>query len=168
MNIKVLLITFFIFLVFIKANAQQASIGFGPEVSLPSGNLSNVSAVGLGGFVKTEIEISDKFGLTAQGSLTSFFGKKLFGTKTPTVTYIPVKAGLKYYTSSDFYFEGQVGAAMPKDGKAGTSLVLSPGLGAYINKRDASNKLDLGLRYETWTNSKFNFITLRVGYLFGL
>ena len=168
MNIKFIILTFFIASFFIRANAQQASIGFGPEVSLPSGNSSNVSAVGLGGFVKAEIDISDKFALTAQGSLVSFLGKRIFNAKTPTITYIPVKVGLKYYSSPDFYFEGQVGASFSINGKTGTSLALSPGFGTYINKRGADHKIDLGLRYESWTSSKFNFITLRVGYLFGL
>lgn len=168
MKIKFLILTFLILTSLIKVNAQQATIGFGPEVSLPSGNSSNISAVGLGGFVKAEIDISDKFALTAQGSLASFLGKKLFGVKTSTITYVPVKAGLKYYTSPDFYFEGQLGAAMPINGKTTTNFAWSPGLGAYINKRGADHKIDLGLRYESWTSSKFNFITLRVGYLFGL
>jgi hypothetical protein len=168
MKIKFLILTFFISTLLIKVNAQQATIGFGPEVSLPSGNSSNISAVGLGGFVKAEIDISAKLALTAQGSLTSFLGKKFFGVKTSTITYVPVKAGLKYYTSPDFYFEGQLGASMPINAKTTTSFAWSPGLGAYINKRDATHKLDLGLRYESWTSSKFNFITLRVGYLFGL
>ena len=168
MKIKFLILTFFICSLLIRVNAQQATIGFGPEVSLPSGNSSNTSAVGLGGFVKAEIGISDKFALTAQGSLTSFLGRKLFGAKTPTITYIPVKAGLKYYPSPNFYFEGQLGASMPINGKTSTSFAWSPGLGTYINKRGADHKLDLGLRYESWTSSNFNFITLRVGYLFGL
>ena len=78
MKIKFLILTFFISTLLIKVNAQQATIGFGPEVSLPSGNSSNISAVGLGGFVKAEIDISAKLRLTAQGSLTSFLGKKFF------------------------------------------------------------------------------------------
>ena len=57
---------------------------------------------------------------------------------------------------------------MPINGKTSTSFAWSPGLGTYINKRGADHKLDLGLRYESWTSSNFNFITLRVGYLFGL
>ena len=168
MKIKFLMLTFFICSFFIKVSAQQATIGFGPEVNLPSGNSSNVSAVGLGAFIKAEIEITDKFALTAQGSLVSFLGKKFFGAKTPTITYIPLKAGLKYYTSSDFYFEGQLGTAMPINGKTGASFAWSPGLGTYINKKGANHKLDLGLRYESWTKTEFNFISLRVGYLFGL
>jgi hypothetical protein len=168
MKIKsLLLLSFFVFFI-TKANGQQATIGFGPEVSLPSGNSSNVSAVGLGGFVKAELDVSEKFALTAQGSLTSFLGKRFFGAKTPTITYIPIKAGLKYYTSPEFYFEGQMGAVMPLNGKTGTSFAISPGLAAFVNKKGADHKIDVGLRYESWTKSKFNFITFRVGYLFGL
>lgn len=168
MKIKSLIFLFFITISILKSNAQQTTIGLGPEVSFPSGNSSNISAVGLGGFVKAEVDVSEKFALTAQGSLTSFLGKSFFGTKTPTITYIPVKAGLKYYTSPEFYFEGQMGAVMPLNGKTATSLVLSPGLGAYVNKKGADHKIDVGLRYESWTKSKFNFITFRVGYWFGL
>lgn len=168
MKIKSLILILFLTTSILKSNAQQATLGFGPEVSLPSGNSSNISAVGLGGFVKAEIDISEKLSLTAQGSLTSFLGKNFFGAQTPTITYIPVKAGLKYYTSPEFYFEGQMGAVMPLNGKTGSSFAVSPGLGAYVNKKGAAHKVDLGLRYESWTKSKFNFITIRVGYLFGL
>jgi hypothetical protein len=168
MKIKsLLLLSFFVFII-VKANAQQATIGFGPEISFPSGNSSTISAVGLGGFVKAELDVSEKFALTVQGSLTSFLGKSFFGAKTPTVTHIPVKAGLKYYTSPEFYFEGQMGAAMPLNGKTSTSFAISPGLGVFVNKKGADHKIDVGLRYESWTKSKFNFVTLRVGYLFGL
>lgn len=162
------IILVFLFTVVTLGVKAQTMLGFGPEVSLPSGNSSNVSAIGLGGFVKAELGVSEKIALTAQGSLTSFLGKRFFGAKTPTITYVPVKAGLKYYTSPEFYFEGQIGAAMPINGKTGTSFVLSPGLGAFINKKGADHKIDLGLRYESWTASKFNFITVRVGYFFGL
>ncbi len=168
MKIKFLIILLFISLITIKLNAQQISIGFGPEVSLPSGNSSNVSALGLGGFIKAEVGISEKFALTAQGSLTSFLGRRIFGSKSPTITYIPVKGGFKYYTSPEFYFEGQMGVVTPINGKTGTSFTWSPGLGTFINKRGSDHKLDLGLRYESWTSSKFNFISVRVGYLFGL
>lgn len=168
MQFKSLVLIFIFAIITVKANAQQATLGFGPEVSLPSGNSSNISAVGLGGFIKAEIDISEKFALTAQGSLTSFLGKSFFGAKTPTITYIPVKAGLKYYTSPEFYFEGQMGAVMPLNGKTGSSFAVSPGLGAYVNKKGAAHKVDVGLRYESWTKSKFNFISVRVGYLFGL
>jgi hypothetical protein len=168
MQFKSLVFIFLFAIITVKANAQQASLGFGPEVSLPSGNSSNISAVGLGGFIKAEIDISEKFALTAQGSLTGFLGKSFFGAKTPTITYIPVKAGLKYYTSPEFYFEGQMGAVMPLNGKTGSSFAVSPGLGAYVNKKGAVHKVDVGLRYESWTKSKFNFISVRVGYLFGL
>lgn len=168
MKIKSLVLVLFFATIILKVNAQQATIGLGPEVSFPSGNSSNISAIGLGGFVKAELDVSEKFAVTAQGSLTSFLGKRFFGAKTPTVTYIPLKAGLKYYTSPEFYFEGQMGAVMPLNGKTATSFALSPGLGAYINKKGADHKIDVGLRYESWTKSKFNFITFRVGYLFGL
>ncbi len=167
-KIKILLITLFFSAITSKVNAQEITIGFGPEVSLPSGTSSNVSALGLGGYVKAEVGISAKFALTAQGSLTSFLGRRILGSKSPSITYIPAKGGFKYYTSPEFYFEGQVGVVTPINGKTGTSFIWSPGLGTFVNKRGSNHKIDLGLRYESWTSSKFNFISLRVGYLLGL
>jgi hypothetical protein len=168
MKFKILILTFFALAFFIQVNAQESTIGFGPEISFPSGSSSNVSAIGLGGFVKVELGLSDKFALTGQASVVSFFGKRFFGAKTPTLSYLPVKTGLKYYSSSTFYLEGQLGASFPINGETNTSFVWSPGIGTYLNKSDANHKLDIGLRYESWTKTKFNFITLRVGYLFGL
>ena len=168
MRIKFILLTFLTSLTFMKINAQQVMIGFGPEVSLPSGSSSNVSAVGLGGYLKAEVAISEKLAFTANGNIISFFGKKIFRAKTPTITYIPVKAGLKYYTSSEFYFEGQMGFSSAINGKTGTSFAWSPGLGTYLNKKGADHKIDLGLRYESWTRTGFDFVALRVGYQFGL
>lgn len=166
-------------LVEFHVNAQQPSIGLGAEINFPSGNSSNVSAIGFGGYVKAELGLSNKFALTANGGLSSFLGRNLFGAKTPTLSYLPVKAGFKYYSSENFYVEGQLGAAIGLSNNTKTAFAWSPGIGTYIKTRGTANKIDIGLRYEGWVSSTliiptgtkyttFDFIGLRVGYAFGL
>lgn len=166
-------------LFFFSAKAQQSSISIGTEFNFPSGSSSNVSAIGFGGYLKGELGVSQKFALTANVTGVSFLGRELFGSKTPTLSYFPVKAGVKYYSSENFYLEGQVGVALPVDNYSKRAFAWSPGIGTYIKTRGTANKFDIGLRYEGWTSSRimipsgtqyttFSFISARVGYAFGL
>lgn len=177
MKFKTLIFFLLSISIFTVASAQQSNIGLGTEINFPSGNSSNTSAVGLGGYVKAELGLSTKFSLTASGSITNFFGRKLFGAKSPSRVYVPVKAGLKYYTDENFYIEGQLGASIPLNEGGKTGFAWSPGIGTYIKNRGSANKFDIGLRYEGWTSSSvinssksttFNFIGIRLGYVFGL
>lgn len=159
-----------------KVVAQQSNVSVGTEINFPSGNSSNTSAVGLGAYLKAELGISDHFSLTANGSVSHFFGRRLFGAKSPSLNYVPIKAGLKYYTDENFYLEGQLGATLPLGHEGKTGFAWSPGIGTFI-KTSSANKFDVGLRYEGWTTSNvinnkklstFNFIGIHVGYVFGL
>lgn len=177
MKNKILLAFVLVFFTY-QAFAQQSIISLGPEINIPSGNSSNISSIGLGGFVKAEIGLSQKFGLTATGSLASFFGKKFLGVRSQTLTYLPVRVGLKYYRSENFYFEGMAGLAFPIGGSSKTAFTWSPGLGTLI-KTGGSGKFDIGLRFEAQTStvqyiqtstkySSYSYIGLRFGYVFGL
>lgn len=177
MKFKIISLLFVSFFLLTSVGAQQSNIGVAAEVNFPSGNSSNASAVGLGINLKAEFGLSDKFSLTANGSISNFFGRRFFGAKSPSRSYVPLKAGLKYYTDENFYLEGQVGATLPLDQNGKTGFAWSPGIGTYIKTNGSANKFDVGLRYEGWTtssmvNSKklstFNFIGIRIGYVFGL
>ena len=159
-----------------SSKAQRYNLAIGAEINIPSGNSSNISAIGFGGGLKAEIGLSRKFAFTANGNFHNFIGKRYFGVSTQDLTAIPIKAGFKYYTSADFYFEGQLGAAFPLKSSSKTGLAWSPGFGTYL-KLKGTNSLDVGLRYEGWTNSRisnnatakfstFNFIALRAAYVF--
>ena len=175
MKIK-FLVAVFLFLGF-NAYSQHNNVTAGAELNIPSGNSSNISSIGFGGYVKGELGLSHKFSLTATGSLTSFLGKKFLGVTSQTLTYLPVRLGLKYYPSENAYFEGQVGASFPVSGDSKTALTWSPGVGTFLKTR-GGNKLDIGLRYEAQTSSvqytqmstkysSFGYIGLRFGYVFG-
>ena len=169
MQLKSLKIFSLLLLFVFTAKAQRYNMVIGPEISIPSGNSSNRSAIGYGGYLKGEIGLNEKFSLTGSGAVVSFLGKRFFGQRQPTLSYAPVKAGLKYYTESNFYFEGQVGASFPLNAGRKATFAWSPGAGTFIKSRNTGNQLDFGLRYEGWTHdSTFSFFSLRVGYSFNL
>lgn len=176
--LRTLLITSILLLPFL-AKAQQVRIGLTPEVNLPTGNASSISGIGFGGTLKAEVSVSEKYAVTVSGGYNLFLTKRILGTKLANIDAIPAKLGFKYYPSSDFYFEGQTGAAFHLGNSSKTSFVWSPGFGTYIKTGNSNNKLDFGIRYEAWTNTSYNassslkttsfaFIGLKLGYVFGL
>ena len=172
-------ILFFVLVGTAQVNARNVYFSLGPELNLPSGNSSNVSPVGVGGFLKTEITLSTQYALTANAGLHAFLGRKMFNVRSQTLISAPVKIGFKYYSSENFYLEGQLGASLPIKGNANTAFAWSPGFGTFLKSRNSHSKLDIGLRYEGWTSSSvlmpagtsyttFGFIGLRLGYVFNL
>ena len=177
MKIKSLLILLSCVFAF-NAKAQFYTIGIGPEVNFPSGNSSNISGIGGGAAIKAEVGLSQKFGVTINGGVSQFVGKRYFNIRIPSETSVPLKGGFKYYGSENFYVEGQLGANIPISGNASKGFVWSPGVGTYLKMRNSDNLLDIGLRYEGWSSrrtiannatfSTFNFVGLRMAYVFNL
>lgn len=176
-KIKIILIVFlFLSPVLLKAQ-NSASIGVAAEIGLPSGNFTNLSGIGLGASIKADLPVAENFAITLNAGFMNFFGKRnqLFNVKD--LTYIPVKAGLKYQLSESFYAEGQLGTALPLNKGQKTLFAWSPGVGNQF-KLSGGNKLDLGIRYEGWTGkndvaslNKTNtkgFVGVRFAYVFGL
>lgn len=170
---------FFALLANFAAQAQQVQIGVTPELNFPTGNSVNLSGIGFGASVKAEVSIAEKHAITASGGYNTFIGKKYFGNRTPNISGVPVKLGLKYYSTPDFYLEAQGGAAFRTGTVNKTSFVWSPGIGTYFKTANAANKIDFSIRYEAWTNASyaatntlkttsFGFIGLRLGYNFGV
>lgn len=158
-------------LIVLGANAQRYHIVIGPDLSLPTGNSTNQSPIGFGGYLKGEVGLNQKFSITGSGGVVSFLGKKFIGPRTASSSSIPVKVGFKYYTERSFYFEGQLGAVFPLNGIAENRFAWSPGAGTFIRSRKSKNELDIGFRYEGWTRTgttTFTFFSLRAGYAFNL
>lgn len=179
MYIKSLKFFSLLLVIALHVNAQRTNIVLGPELNLPTGNSTNASPLGYGAYLKAEVGLTQKFSLTANGAVASFLGKRIIGPRTSTRTYFPIKAGLKYYTESNFYFEAQVGASLPATESGTTSFAWSPGIGSFIKNRNNANQLDIGFRYEGWgsgltklegnsSSTAFSFFSLRIGYAFNL
>ena len=171
-----LILLLFLTPVILKAQ-NTTNIGIGAEIGLPSGNFVNLSGIGLGASIKADFPIAADFAISLNGGFMNFFGKRNQLFKVQDLTYIPVKAGLKYQLGENFYTEGQLGAALPLNNGQKTLFVWSPGIGNQF-KLSGDNKLDLGIRYEAWTGknefsdlNKTNtkgFVGIRFAYVFGL
>ncbi|RZK43016.1 MAG: hypothetical protein EOO90_05005 [Pedobacter sp.] len=174
------LLIFFVSLVSIfSVKAQRYNLVLGPEVAFPAGQSANQSPIGFGASLKAEVGISEKFSFTGSGAVMSFLGKRFFRQRQPTNSYVPIKAGLKYYTDENFYIEGQIGASLPMNHSGRTAFAWSPGIGSFVKNKRNSSQLDVGLRYEGWVSSSlltttgrryanFGFFSLRAAYAFNL
>lgn len=147
--------------------------GIGVEGLLPTGNLHDISNVGLGGTARLQYGVNSSVALMLTSGYYNFFGKDIPGTdsKYPSFGMVPVKVGAKAFISDGFYFSGEVGAGFETkdfyantDGSKNTKLILSPGLG-WANK-----SWDVGVRYENYSGQSNNYGTvgLRIAYGFGL
>ena len=167
-----------------NVNAQSTPksalrFGIGVEGLLPVGDLRDVSKVGIGITPRLQYGVADNLALTLTSGYYNFFGKKIndaTDVKYPSFGLVPVKVGIKAFFTQNLYFGAEVGAGFEtKDdyryatgetdhnGKA-TKLIASPGIGY------ASQKWDVGVRYENFSGQDNNYGTvgLRIAYGFGL
>jgi hypothetical protein len=155
--------------------ANKWRFGIGVEGFAPTGNLNNISNVGIGGTARIQYGVNQNVALMLTSGYYNAFGKKVNSdvsdVKYPSFGMVPVKAGIKGYLGDGFYLSGEVGAGFETknfyanaDGSKDTKLILSPGLG-YSFKT-----IDIGARYENFSgqNNNYGLVGLRVAYGFGL
>lgn len=173
-----------------NVNAQSTPksalrFGLGVEGLLPTGNLHNISNIGLGGTARLQYGVADNLALTLTSGYYNYFGKSyntnVVGGTVSTVKaadfgIVPVKVGIKAFLTTNFYVSGEIGAGFEtKDAYAFTSntsadngkatkLIASPGIGF------ASKSWDVGARYENFSgqNNNYGTVGLRIAYGFGL
>jgi len=155
----------------------------GVDGGLPVGNFKNGYNWSIGGSVQADIPVvSNQLFVTVNAGYNNIFGKNdvVVGNTTVSPTdfhLIPVKAGLKYFPISNFYVQGEAGAAFLLNksdvgANKSTAFVYAPQIGVQFPV-SASSFIDAGIRYEATTKyatgvdaSKVNFIGLRVAYGF--
>src|SRR4051812_29289625 len=135
--------------IFIGTNVKAQTVpkdalrfGIGVEGLLPTGNLHDISNVGIGGTARLQYGIADNLALTLTSGYYNFFGKKIGdGTdiKYKSLGMVPVKAGIKAFFTNNLYFGAEVGAGFETKGfgdikgndvvdvKKNTKLLLAPG-----------------------------------------
>ncbi|WP_298738833.1 transporter [uncultured Chitinophaga sp.] len=152
-------------------------ISVGPEANLPLGDFKDAYDWSIGGSVQGEYAILKRdLYVTLNAGYTNFFAKDIAGFSPNDLHVIPVKAGLKYYPVSNFYVQGQAGAAFlgnKSDVGADKSAVFaySPQVG-YLFPLGNGSYLDAGVKFEGYTKmsdggKSSNFLGLRVAYGFG-
>ena len=150
-----------------SANANP-SLSIGLEVGFPvSDNFSSFFNTGIGGSAKLAIPVVTNGSVTLSAGYMSFSGQKFLGTRFPSLTLLPFKAGFRYKSPSNFYLEPQLGITSIKvkgGNSSETSFTVAGNLGYIIN-----NIVDLSARYEAMTKGgNRSFIGLRGAFIIPL
>lgn len=125
------------------ANAQQESkkftLALGPTLSLPLGDLKEVSSLGIGAEVEGSLAISESFQGFLQAGYASFSGKSYdfgFGLsgKYPTTSVVPVLVGGRYVYNGLSFGAGLGYASYSIAGNSEGGFTYSPQIGYDFGK----------------------------------
>ncbi|TWI98117.1 hypothetical protein JN11_03196 [Mucilaginibacter frigoritolerans] len=156
---------------------NKLRFGIGVEGGLVTGSAHDFSNAELGGTGRLQYGVSNNLAITLTSGYYNFFGKNEPGTnlKYQSLGMVPIKAGIKYFYTSNLYLGAEVGAGietktfLPQGvdenfANKDTKLILSPALG-YATKH-----WDVGVRYENYSGQSNNYglVALRLAYGFGL
>jgi hypothetical protein len=156
-------------------------LSVGVDAGIPTGKLSDAYNFNLGGSVQADIPvIQHQLFVTVNAGYNNIFGKNNIegtGLDATNIQLLPVKAGLKFFPISNFYIQGEAGAAFALNKSdvgfdKSAAFVYAPQVG-YQFPLGGKSYIDAGIRYEGSTkynsaidNSKVNFFGLRVAYAF--
>ncbi|MGB4776530.1 MAG: outer membrane beta-barrel protein [Daejeonella sp.] len=148
----------------VPGDSKALRLGIGFNAGLP---LDDAYDLALGGDIRLQKDFTSNISATLSAGYTNFSFKD--GLELPdgttSISYIPVKAGVKVFPIEKFYVSAEAGAAFATEEGVGTSLVYAPGIGYAFN-----NGLDLGVRYEGFYRNEVNLgqVALRIAYGFNL
>ena len=144
----------------VTVNAQNANLKFGAglNIGIPAHNLSGTS-LGVGVDVIVLYSLSKQAALTGDFGYTALFGKN----SAPTTSLLPLRVGLRYYPSDDFYVAGKIGAGfLSSSYGSSTTTAYSFGAGYKIDPQ-----LEIGASYDGYSkNGTIGLVNLRLGYFF--
>jgi predicted porin len=148
-----------------QANSTVLSIG--AELNIPQ---QSRYTIGYGASAKFELPIINAFSLTLTGGLHQYHIKSIFdGASTGNDTFIPLKAGVKYYFDPRFYTEGELGTVIDhNDAIDQNRFTYAIGTGFLLPLNNSRNMVNVGLRYEQWSQNRLQQVGIRVAYRFGL
>lgn len=150
-----------------NVNAQSSpKFGIGINVGVPTSDAYNFA---IGGDLRYQFDIDKQLSIPITAGYTRFLGKEIgnTGVNYADFSYIPVKAGLKYFfndTGAGAYGLAEAGAGFSTRSGGGTAFVYSPAIGYSW-----SNGLDLAAKYEGISNNgSTGYVGLRLAYGFKL
>ena len=142
-----------------KASSQGFRIEGGLDLAIPASHFNGFS-IGAGVDLLGQYKVSEQFGITADVGYTAVFPK---GGGT-NLGIIPIRAGLRYYASENFYLAGKVGVGIFTGGGNNYSATAYSFGGGYM----ISPKLNLGLTYDGYSKGgSSGLVNVRLGYSFG-
>src|SRR5436190_23989588 len=144
----------------VSSNAQKSDLKFsgGLNIGIPAHNLSG-SSLGLGVDIMALYRLSSQAAITGDVGYTALFGKE--GNSTSNL--IPLRAGLRFYPSENFFVAGKIGAGfISNSGNSVTTTAYSFGLGYLVTP-----KIELGGSYDGYSNDgTVGLVNFRVAYFF--
>lgn len=168
------------------ANAQSSSeerrifYSIGVESGISSGNFNNLYKWNIGGSIQADIPLTGGLYASVNAGYLNFNGtvnENGSNLSAANISFLPIKAGLKYFPITDWYIQGNagVGFILYKNDVGydkSAAFLYTPQIGVLL-KLGGKNYIDAGVRYETTSkyisnneNSKINFFGLRVAYAF--
>ncbi len=140
---------------------NKITFNVGGELGLATGNLGNVSSLGLGATAQLEYALQDKTYITLNGGIIEYFGKKIPSTNTKYISSaaIPLIGGAKYFFADNFYGDAKIGVTIFSGYTTNAKFTFSPGLGFKINE-----KWDALLKYTGYAGTGGAF-GVRIGYV---
>lgn len=180
---KLLFVSAVAFFAFTSASAQSSEstsskfkIGAGLNVLFPVSN-ADAYSVGVGVDVMAQYAVSENISITADAGYTSLMVKSEFKSDDfKSQGIIPIRAGIRFFPSSQFYIGGKVGVGIMTDVVKSINLVTgeiskgSQSTTAYSFGAGymLSPKLDIGINYDGYSkNGSLGLIGARLGYTFG-
>jgi len=148
-----------------KINTTAISVG--AELNIPQRSRYNI---GYGASVKFELPVVNALSFILTAGVHQFHIKSIFnGVTTGNDNFIPLKAGAKYYFDPRFYTEGELGTVIDhNDAVTQNRFTYAIGTGFLLPLKSSSNMVDVGLRYEQWSQNRLQQFGIRVAYRFGL
>jgi hypothetical protein len=144
----------------------KKAISLGGELGVPN---ASVYSVGIGVSSKGEFPVSRKVAITATAAYSIFFYNSNLFTNSKTFAsarFVPLKAGVKYYLNQGVYFEGELGTVIETNYLKQDLFAFSLGPG-FIIPIKGKYGVDLGLRYEKWSNHQVQQTAIRFAHRFG-
>ncbi|MES2418640.1 MAG: outer membrane beta-barrel protein [Bacteroidota bacterium] len=151
-----------------NVNAQSTpKFGIGLNLGIPT---SENYSFAIGGDLRYQFDIDKQLSVPITAGYTRFMGKEIGNTGADygDISYIPLKAGLKYFfneSGSGVYGLAEAGAGFGTNSGSGTSFVYSPAIGYSW-----SNGLDLAAKFEGFSKNSMNtgYAGIRLAYGFKL
>lgn len=129
-----------------KWHRNNLNLRLGPELAFATGDFNKTHQVGVGAAAELDIPIAPRFSLIGYAAFRSYGGDVIptqTGTKYRRANIIPIRAGINYKLTPNFYVAGQIGESTVKyveSTKTGASTALGIG---YFN-----GFLDIGARWD--------------------
>lgn len=145
---------------------KKVFISVGGELGAPSTTPFNIT---YGTSATVEIKVIERLGLTFTGEYVAYHYKGGGLYNSPTTQHpslLPLKGGVKYYTSPGFYIQGELGSSLRSNNGEGNMLVYTLGFGFEIPVNKISN-VDLSFRYENYDQNQYQTTGMRLAYRLG-